>query len=125
MGKNIALIFDKTSSRTRSAFVVMSLDLGAHSETLVKSDIQFGKKESVEDSERVFGSMFDGIMLRVSKQDIVDTFVEHAGLSIWNDMADDVFKSPNGKQFIQADNRLHTIKAIITSTKGHLFVSSV
>lgn len=88
-GQNIALIFDKTSSRTRSAFVVASHDLGAHSETLVKSDIQFGKKESVLDSARVFGSMFDGIMLRVSKQDIVDTFVEQAGVSIWNGMTDE------------------------------------
>lgn len=88
-GQNIALIFDKTSSRTRSAFVVASHDLGAHSETLVKSDIQFGKKESVLDSAKVFGSMFDGIMLRVSKQDIVDTFVEHAGVPIWNGMTDE------------------------------------
>lgn len=87
--QNIALIFDKTSSRTRAAFVVASNDLGAISETLVKSDIQFGKKESVKDSAKVFGSMFDGIMLRVSKQDTVDTFTEYASVPIWNGMTDD------------------------------------
>ena len=60
-GKNIALLFEKASTRTRAAFTTAAIDLGAHPEYLGKNDIQLGKKESVEDTARVLGSMFDGI----------------------------------------------------------------
>lgn len=60
-GKNIALLFEKTSTRTRSAFTTATIDLGAHPEYLGANDIQLGKKESVEDTAIVLGSMFDGI----------------------------------------------------------------
>ncbi|MDU1578089.1 MAG: ornithine carbamoyltransferase [Staphylococcus epidermidis] len=63
-GKNIALLFEKTSTRTRAAFTVASIDLGAHPEFLGKNDIQLGKKESVEDTAKVLGRMFDGIEFR-------------------------------------------------------------
>ena len=60
-GKNIALIFEKPSTRTRCSFVVAAVDEGAHPEYLGKDDIQLGKKESVKDTARVLGRMFDGI----------------------------------------------------------------
>ncbi len=63
-GKNIALIFEKPSTRTRCAFVVAAVDEGAHPEYLGKDDIQLGHKESVEDTARVLGRMFDGIEFR-------------------------------------------------------------
>src|SRR3954470_12548177 len=63
-GKNIALLFEKASTRTRCAFVVAAYDLGIHPEYLGKDDIQLGKKESVEDSAKVLGRMFDGIEFR-------------------------------------------------------------
>lgn len=88
-GQTIALLFDKTSTRTRSAFTVAAQDLGAHAEFMGAGDVQFGKKESDKDSAIVFGSMFDGIQLRVSKQETVDTFCEYAGVPIWNGMTND------------------------------------
>lgn len=63
-GKNIALLFEKTSTRTRAAFTVASIDLGAHPEYLGANDIQLGKKESTEDTAKVLGRMFDGIEFR-------------------------------------------------------------
>lgn len=85
-GQNIALLFDKTSTRTRSSFVVAANDLGAAVEFLGPSDIQLGKKESVEDSAKVFGRMFDGIEYRVSSQEYVEIMAEHAGVPVWNGM---------------------------------------
>lgn len=71
-GKNIALLFEKTSTRTRAAFTVASIDLGAHPEFLGKNDIQLGKKESVEDTAKVLGRMFDGIEFRGFSQKTVE-----------------------------------------------------
>ena len=66
-GKNIALLFEKTSTRTRSAFTTAAIDLGAHPEYLGANDIQLGKKESVEDTAIVLGSMFDGIEFQIGR----------------------------------------------------------
>lgn len=88
-GQNICLLFDKTSTRTRAAFTVAANDLGAAPEFLGQNDIQFGKKESNEDSAIVLGSMFDGIEMRVSSQELVNDFVKYAGVPIWNGMTDD------------------------------------
>ena len=63
-GKNIALMFEKTSTRTRCSFTVAAVDEGAHPEYLGKDEIQFGKKENVKDTARVLGRMFDGIEFR-------------------------------------------------------------
>ncbi|HPQ40718.1 MAG TPA: ornithine carbamoyltransferase subunit F, partial [bacterium] len=63
-GKNIALLFEKPSTRTRCAFTVAAVDEGAHAEYLGKGDIQLGKKETVKDTARVLGRMFDGIQFR-------------------------------------------------------------
>jgi ornithine carbamoyltransferase len=87
-GKNIALIFEKPSTRTRCAFVVACNDQGAHAEYLGKGDIQLGKKESVEDTAKVLGRMFDGIQFRGFKQQTVEILAKHAGVPVWNGLTD-------------------------------------
>lgn len=86
--KNIALIFEKPSTRTRCAFVVACVDEGAHPEYLGKGDIQLGKKESVADTARVLGRMFDGIQFRGFKHETVETLAEYAGVPVWNGLTD-------------------------------------
>ncbi|WP_407390855.1 ornithine carbamoyltransferase [Carnobacterium jeotgali] len=88
-GKNIALLFEKASTRTRAAFTTAAIDLGAHPEYLGKNDIQLGKKESVEDTARVLGSMFDGIEFRGFKQSTVEQLAEFSGVPVWNGLTDE------------------------------------
>lgn len=88
-GKNIALLFEKSSTRTRAAFTVAAIDLGAHPEYLGKDDIQLGKKESVEDTAKVLGSMFDGIEFRGFKQSNVEALAKYSGVPIWNGLTDE------------------------------------
>jgi len=87
-GKNIALIFEKPSTRTRCAFVVACVDEGAHPEYLGKDDIQLGKKETVKDTARVLGRMFDGIQFRGFKHTTVEGLAQHAGVPVWNGLTD-------------------------------------
>ena len=86
--KNIALIFEKPSTRTRCAFVVACVDEGAHPEYLGKNDIQMGKKESVADTARVLGRMFDGIQFRGFKHSTVEELAQYAGVPVWNGLTD-------------------------------------
>lgn len=88
-GKNIALLFEKTSTRTRSAFTTAVIDLGGHPEYLGKNDIQLGKKESVEDTARVLGSMFDGIEFRGFSQEVVEELAKYSGIPVWNGLTDE------------------------------------
>ncbi|MCM3765799.1 ornithine carbamoyltransferase [Neobacillus niacini] len=87
-GKNIALLFEKPSTRTRCAFTVACIDLGAHPEYLGKDDIQLGKKESIEDTAKVLGRMFDGIEFRGFEHKKVDMLAEHSGVPVWNGLTD-------------------------------------
>jgi len=87
-GKNIALIFEKASTRTRCAFVVACFDEGAHSEYLGINDIQLGKKETVKDTAIVLGRMFDGIQFRGYKHETVVELAEYAGVPVWNGLTD-------------------------------------
>ncbi|NEU27115.1 ornithine carbamoyltransferase [Paenibacillus polymyxa] len=87
-GKNIALLFEKTSTRTRCAFTVACTDLGAHPEYLGKGDIQLGKKESVEDTAKVLGRMFDGIEFRGFAHKTVRSLAENSGVPVWNGLTD-------------------------------------
>ncbi len=87
-GKNIALIFEKTSTRTRAAFTTACIDLGAHPEYLGKNDIQLGKKETVLDTAKVLGSMFDAIEFRGFKQEHVEQLAEYSGVTVWNGLTD-------------------------------------
>ncbi|NQL65990.1 ornithine carbamoyltransferase [Streptococcus suis] len=87
-GKNIALLFEKTSTRTRAAFTVAAVDLGAHPEYLGANDIQLGKKESTEDTAKVLGRMFDGIEFRGFSQDMVEDLATFSGVPVWNGLTD-------------------------------------
>ncbi|MDR2904202.1 MAG: ornithine carbamoyltransferase [Clostridiales bacterium] len=89
LNKNIALIFEKPSTRTRCAFVVAANDEGAHPEYLGKNDIQLGHKESVEDTARVLGRMFDGIEFRGFSQKNVETLAQASGVPVWNGLTDE------------------------------------
>ncbi len=88
-GKNIALIFEKTSTRTRCAFEVAAHDLGMHVTYLDPSGSQIGKKESIADTARVLGRMFDGIEYRGYGQEIVEELAEHAGVPVWNGLTNE------------------------------------
>lgn len=88
-GKNIALIFEKPSTRTRCAFTIGCTDEGAHPEYLGKNDIQLGYKESVADTARVLGRMFDGIEFRGFKHENVELLAEYSGVPVWNGLTDD------------------------------------
>jgi ornithine carbamoyltransferase len=87
-GKNVALIFEKPSTRTRCAFTIGCIDEGGHPEYLSKDDIQLGHKESVEDTARVLGRMFDGIEFRGFKQDTVEKLAQYSGVPVWNGLTD-------------------------------------
>jgi ornithine carbamoyltransferase len=88
-GRNIALIFEKTSTRTRSAFEVAAHDEGAHVTYLGPQESQLGQKESMKDTARVLGRMFDGIEYRGSAQAAVETLGAFAGVPVWNGLTDD------------------------------------
>lgn len=88
-GKNIALIFEKASTRTRCAFEVAAHDLGMGSTYLDPSGSQIGKKESVADTARVLGRMYDGIEYRGFGQEIVEELALHAGVPVWNGLTDE------------------------------------
>lgn len=87
-GKNIALIFEKPSTRTRCAFTVGCVDEGGHPEYLGREDIQLGHKESVEDTAKVLGRMFDGIQFRGYAQDTVEKLAQYSGVPVWNGLTD-------------------------------------
>ena len=88
-GKNIALIFEKTSTRTRCAFEVAAADLGMHSVYLDPSGSQIGKKESIADTARVLGRMFDGIEYRGFGQEKVEELSRYAGVPVWNGLTNE------------------------------------
>lgn len=88
-GKNIALIFEKPSTRTRCSFTIGCIDEGGHPEYLGKDDIQLGHKESVEDTARVLGRMFDGIEFRGFKQENVEKLAKYSGVPVWNGLTDE------------------------------------
>jgi ornithine carbamoyltransferase len=88
-GKEIALIFEKTSTRTRSAFEVAAFDQGAHVTYLDPSGSQLGHKESVADTARVLGRMYDAIEFRGNRQADVEALAEHAGVPVYNGLTDE------------------------------------
>ena len=88
-GKNIALVFEKTSTRTRCAFEVAASDLGMSAVYLDPKASQIGKKESIPDTARVLGRMFDGIEYRGFGQEIVDALAKYAGVPVWNGLTNE------------------------------------
>lgn len=88
-GKNVALIFEKTSTRTRCAFEVAAHDLGMGTTYLDPSSSQIGKKESIEDTARVLGRMFEGIEYRGYGQEIVEDLAKYSGVPVWNGLTNE------------------------------------
>ena len=88
-GKNIALIFEKPSTRTRCSFTIGCVDEGGHPEYLGHEDIQLGHKESVKDTARVLGRMFDGIEFRGFSQQTVEDLAKYSGVPVWNGLTDE------------------------------------
>src|SRR5467141_903996 len=88
-GKNIALIFEKTSTRTRCAFEVAAYDQGAHVTYLGPDSSQIGHKESIADTARVLGRMFDAIEYRGFGQEVVEELAEFAGVPVYNGLSDE------------------------------------
>ncbi|MBW1605052.1 ornithine carbamoyltransferase [Lactobacillus sp. Sy-1] len=88
-GKNLALIFEKNSTRTRSAFTTAAFELGANPVFLGKNDIHLSHKESVADTAKVLGSMYDGIEFRGYKQSDVETLAKYSGVPVWNGLTDE------------------------------------
>jgi len=114
-GQNIALLFEKPSTRTRCAFTVACVDLGAHPEYLGKNDIQFGKKESTRDTAIVLGRMFDGIEFRGFKHSTVEELAKYAGVPVWNGLTDEFHPTQVLADFL-------TVKENIGHLKGVTFV---
>ena len=88
-GKSIALIFEKTSTRTRCSFEVAAYDLGMHVTYLDPTGSQIGKKESIADTARVLGRLYDGIEYRGFGQSIVEELAKHAGVPVWNGLTNE------------------------------------
>ncbi|KIR03154.1 Ornithine carbamoyltransferase [Lachnospiraceae bacterium TWA4] len=114
-GKNIALIFEKPSTRTRCSFTIGCIDEGGHPEYLGQDDIQLGHKESIKDTARVLGRMFDGIEFRGFKHSSVEALAQYSGVPVWNGLTDDYHPTQ-----ILAD--LLTMKEQFGQLKGLKFV---
>ena len=111
-GKNIALIFEKTSTRTRCSFEVAAADLGMHPVYLDPSGSQIGKKESIADTARVLGRMFDGIEYRGYGQELVETLAAHAGVPVWNGLTNEFHPTQILADFLTIRERFGTLKGI-------------
>ncbi|HBK5175260.1 TPA: ornithine carbamoyltransferase [Enterococcus faecium] len=117
-GKNIALLFEKTSTRTRSAFTTAAIDLGAHPEYLGANDIQLGKKESTEDTVKVLGRMFDGIEFRGFSQKMVEELAEFSGVPVWNGLTDEWHPTQMIADFLTIQENFGTVEGITVAYCG-------
>ena len=111
-GKNIALIFEKTSTRTRCAFEVAGADLGMHPVYLDPSGSQIGKKESIADTARVLGRMFDGIEYRGYGQEIVEELAHYAGVPVWNGLTNEFHPTQILADFLTIREQFGSLKGI-------------
>lgn len=111
-GKNVALIFEKTSTRTRCAFEVAASDLGMGSTYLDPSGSQIGKKESIADTARVLGRMFDGIEYRGFGQDIVEELAKYAGVPVWNGLTNESHPTQILADFLTIKEHLGKLKGV-------------
>jgi len=117
-GLNIALIFEKTSTRTRSAFTVAGQDLGMNVTYLGAGDIQLGKKESVVDTAKVLGSMFDGIEYRGFKQEDVEDLAKYSGVPVWNGLTDTWHPTQMIADFMTLKERFGSLKGLTIAYIG-------
>lgn len=111
-GKNIALLFEKPSTRTRCSFTIGCVDEGAHPEYLGKDDIQLGHKESVEDTARVLGRMFDGIEFRGFLHENVEKLAKYSGVPVWNGLTDDYHPTQILADFLTLREQFGEIKGL-------------
>jgi len=111
-GKNIALIFEKPSTRTRCAFTVGCVDEGGYPEYLGKDDLQLGYKESVEDTARVLGRMFDGIEFRGFKHENVEKLAKYSGVPVWNGLTDDYHPTQILADFLTMKEQFGRLKGL-------------
>ncbi len=111
-GKNIALIFEKTSTRTRCSFEVAAHDLGMQVTYLDPSGSQIGKKESIPDTARVLGRMFDGIEYRGFGQEIVESLAAYAGVPVWNGLTNEFHPTQILADFLTIQERFGHLKGI-------------
>lgn len=111
-GKNIALIFEKPSTRTRCAFTIGCIDEGGHPEYLGKDDIQLGHKESVEDTARVLGRMFDGIEYRGFSQDTVEKLAKYSKVPVWNGLTDEYHPTQILADFLTLKEQFKTLSGL-------------
>ncbi len=111
-GRNIALIFEKTSTRTRCAFEVAAHDLGMHVTYLDPSGSQIGKKESIADTARVLGRIFDGIEYRGFGQEIVEELAKYAGVPVWNGLTNEFHPTQMIADMLTIKEKFGTLKGI-------------
>jgi ornithine carbamoyltransferase len=111
-GKNIALIFEKTSTRTRCSFEVAASDLGIHPVYLDSKGSQIGKKESIRDTARVLGRMFDGIEYRGYGQEIVEELAKYAGVPVWNGLTNEFHPTQILADFLTIREHFGRLKGI-------------
>ena len=109
-GKNVALIFEKTSTRTRCAFEVAAYDLGMHCTFLDPSASQIGKKESIADTARVLGRMYDGIEYRGFGQEIVEDLAKFSGVPVWNGLTNEFHPTQILADFLTIQEHFGSLK---------------
>lgn len=111
-GKNVALIFEKTSTRTRCSFEVAAHDLGMGTTYLDPSGSQIGKKESIADTARVLGRMYDGIEYRGFGQEIVEELAKYAGVPVWNGLTNEYHPTQILADMLTIEEHFGTLKGL-------------
>ena len=117
-GKNVALIFEKTSTRTRCSFEVAAHDLGMGTTYLDPSGSQIGKKESIADTARVLGSMYEGIEYRGFEQEIVEELAKYAGVPVWNGLTNEFHPTQMLADALTIKEKLGRIKGVKLTYMG-------
>ncbi|MDD2972911.1 MAG: ornithine carbamoyltransferase [Lachnospiraceae bacterium] len=117
-GKNVALIFEKTSTRTRCAFEVAAHDLGMGTTYLDPTGSQIGKKESIADTARVLGGMFEGIEYRGFEQEIVEELANYAGVPVWNGLTNEFHPTQMLADLLTIREKLGSLKGIKLTYMG-------
>lgn len=117
-GKNVALIFEKTSTRTRCSFEVAAHDLGMGTTYLDPASSQIGKKESIADTARVLGSMFEGIEYRGFEQEIVEELAKYAGVPVWNGLTNEFHPTQMLADILTIKEKLGRVKGVKMTYMG-------
>lgn len=117
-GKNVALIFEKTSTRTRCSFEVAAHDLGVGTTYLEPDSSQIGKKESIADTARVLGSMYEGIEYRGFEQSIVEELAKYAGVPVWNGLTNEFHPTQMLADILTIREKLGRIKGVKMTYMG-------